>query len=46
MATQQIKGLEHKNTGKRNKLPMNKIFVHLPAYREPELVPTIKDCLA
>ena len=22
------------------------IFVHLPAYREPELVPTIKDCLA
>lgn len=24
----------------------NKIFVHLPAYREPELVPTIKDCLA
>jgi hypothetical protein len=24
----------------------NTIFVHLPAYREPELVPTIKDCLA
>lgn len=24
----------------------NKILVHLPAYREPELVPTIKDCLA
>lgn len=22
------------------------IFVHIPAYREPELVPTIKDCLA
>ena len=24
----------------------NKILVHLPAYREPELVPTIKDCIA
>lgn len=24
----------------------SKIFVHLPAYREPELVSTIKDCLA
>ena len=23
----------------------NKILVHLPAYREPELVPTIEDCL-
>jgi hypothetical protein len=23
----------------------NKIFVHLPAYREPELIPTIKDCI-
>jgi hypothetical protein len=47
MAAQQIKGLEHKNSRKHNKLPMkNKIFVHLPAYREPELVPTIKDCLA
>lgn len=25
---------------------MDRIFVHLPAYREPELVPTIKDALA
>lgn len=25
---------------------MKTILVHLPAYREPELVPTIKDCLA
>ena len=25
---------------------MNKILVHLPAYREPELIPTIKDALA
>jgi hypothetical protein len=25
---------------------MNRIFIHLPAYREPELVPTIKDALA
>jgi len=24
---------------------MEKIFVHLPAYREPELIPTIKDAL-
>ena len=24
----------------------DKIFIHLPAYRDPELVPTIKDCLA
>ena len=24
----------------------NQIFVHLPAYREPELVPTILDCMA
>jgi len=23
----------------------NKILVHLPAYREPELIPTIEDCL-
>jgi glycosyltransferase involved in cell wall biosynthesis len=27
----------------RRKHPL--IYVHLPAYREPELVPTIKDCL-
>lgn len=39
--------MEHKNSRKRNKLSVkSKIFVHLPAYREPELVPTIKDCLA
>lgn len=25
---------------------MDRIFVHLPAYREPELIPTIKDALA
>jgi Glycosyltransferase (GlcNAc) len=24
----------------------NTIYVHLPAYREPELIPTIKDCIA
>lgn len=24
----------------------NQIFVHLPAYREPELIPTIEDCIA
>jgi glycosyltransferase involved in cell wall biosynthesis len=23
-----------------------KIFVHIPAYREPELIPTIEDCIA
>lgn len=23
----------------------NQIFVHLPAYREPELIPTIQDCI-
>ena len=30
----------NKNASKR------KIFIHLPAYREPELVPTIKDAIA
>lgn len=25
---------------------MKKIFIHLPAYREPELIPTIKDAIA
>ena len=31
-------------TIKKNNIK-DKIFVHLPAYRDPELVPTIKDCL-
>lgn len=36
--------VEKPKTVRRKKLPT--IFVHLPAYREPELVPTIKDALA
>jgi hypothetical protein len=35
-----------KKSTKKSKIPANTIFVHIPAYREPELVPTIKDCMA
>jgi hypothetical protein len=24
---------------------MEKIFIHIASYRDPELIPTIKDCL-
>lgn len=35
-----------KTAAKKFTIKKNTIFVHLPAYREPELVPTIKNCLA
>lgn len=35
-----------KKVVKKSTRSKNTIFVHIPAYREPELVPTIKDCIA
>lgn len=42
------KGWGTRLTGKFNNKETytNTIFIHLPAYREPELIPTIKDALA
>jgi len=41
-----MKKVTKKTIKKATKKTVKTIFVHLPAYREPELVPTIKDCLA
>lgn len=42
------KGWTRRLTGTFNskESPTNTIFIHLPAYREPELIPTIKDAIA
>jgi len=29
----------------RNKITQDKIFIQIPSYRDPELIPTIEDCL-
>jgi len=34
------------NASQESSMPSNTIFIHLPAYREPELIPTIKDAIA
>jgi len=28
----------------RNKITQDKIFIQIPSYRDPELIPTIEDC--
>jgi hypothetical protein len=34
------------NVYQESSMPNNTIFIHLPAYREPELIPTIRDAIA
>ena len=42
-----LNGLEKNNTvyKKKNKMQADKIFVQIASYRDPELLPTIKDCI-